>query len=187
MNYSGPKERDHLKRGRGRLLLLVVAAAWWIMSEGLVQAVGSEEIPFQKHTIDLGFSESCAVADVNQDGRLDIISGESWYEQTPRLTGSEETRWVKHKFRNIGYTSFYLENLIDIAVDVNGDGFPDVVSCSYWSKPFTWWRNPGHREEAWHETKIESSSPVEFVLVRPIRYGKTSSAPAAIRECQGSS
>ena len=42
-----------------------------------VKAVGSEEIPFRKHTIDLGRSESATVADINQDGRLDIVSGEN--------------------------------------------------------------------------------------------------------------
>jgi hypothetical protein len=32
-------------------------------------AQGSEEIPFYKHTIDLGQSEAAEVADVNQDGK----------------------------------------------------------------------------------------------------------------------
>jgi len=30
---------------------------------------------FRKHLIDAGANESAAVADVNQDGRLDIIAG----------------------------------------------------------------------------------------------------------------
>src|SRR5215469_15923631 len=47
-----------------------------------VTAQGSEEIPFYKHTIDLEQSEAAEVADVNGDGKLDIISGENWYEQT---------------------------------------------------------------------------------------------------------
>jgi len=171
MNYSGHKERDWFKRGRGRvpvLLLLLVVATLLILPEGQVQAVGAQEIPFRKQTVDLGLSESCAVADVNQDGRLDIISGENWYEQAPRSPGSDGPGWVKHKFRDVDYTSFYLENLIDIAVDVNGDGFPDVVSCSYWSKPFTWWRNPGRQNEPWRETTIASNSPVEFVFLLDI-------------------
>src|SRR5262245_54102289 len=85
-----------------------------------------------------------AVADLNQDGRLDIVSSENWYEQGPSESGKGSC-WTKHKFRNVGYNSFYIENLIDIAVDVNGDGFPDIVSSSYWSKPFTWWENPGRQ------------------------------------------
>ena len=34
------------------------------------------EIPFEKAAIDLGASETCAFADVNGDGRLDIVSGD---------------------------------------------------------------------------------------------------------------
>ena len=36
-----------------------------------------DDIPFVRHTIDLGANESCAVADINKDGRLDIIAGEN--------------------------------------------------------------------------------------------------------------
>jgi hypothetical protein len=134
----------------------------------------SDEILFRKHTIDLGSSESCAVVDVNKDGRLDIVSSESWYEQQPHAAG-RSGRWIKHEFRKVGYNSFYIENLIDIGVDVNGDGFTDIVSSSYWSKPFTWWENPGRENKAWRETVITSGSPVEFVfLVDLLGTGKPS-------------
>ena len=43
-------------------------------------AARSPDIPFTAHMIDSGASETAAVADVNKDGRLDIISGENWYE-----------------------------------------------------------------------------------------------------------
>ena len=33
------------------------------------------EILFEKHTLDLGANESCAIADINGDGRPDIVSG----------------------------------------------------------------------------------------------------------------
>ncbi len=36
------------------------------------------EIPFERKTIDLGVSETCAIADFNNDGRPDIFSGEAW-------------------------------------------------------------------------------------------------------------
>src|SRR5438552_1611130 len=65
---------------------------WALLAAALLLAVGSEEIPFRKHTIDQGRSESCAVADVNRDGRLDIISGENWFEAPS---------WTRHKFRSL--------------------------------------------------------------------------------------
>jgi len=28
------------------------------------------------------------------------------------------------------------------AEDLNGDGYPDVVSCNWWSDQLAWWENP---------------------------------------------
>lgn len=125
---------------------------------------GDDAILFRKHTLDLGISETVAVVDMNGDGRLDIISGENWYEQGPLEAGGSP-RFIKHKFRDLPYTFDYLEDLSDLAIDVNGDSYPDVVSCSYWSKPLTWWENPGRSGRLWLEHLIESGSPVEFVFL----------------------
>ncbi len=135
--------------------------------------VGDDAVPFLKHTLDLGLSETVAVADMNGDGRLDIISGENWFEQLPPRLGDSHPRFVKHQFRDLPYTPFYLEDLSDLVLDVNGDGYPDVVSCSYWSKPLTWWENPAGRNQPWHEHLIDSRSPVEFAfLVDILNTGK---------------
>jgi hypothetical protein len=148
------------------VILLLGLVPSLILSEDRVVAASSDEILFRKHTIDLGSSsESCAVVDVNRDGRLDIVSSENWYEQGPPLARGQGVRWIKHRFRKLGYTSFYIENLIDIGVDVNGDGFTDIVSSSYWSKPFTWWENPRRENEPWRESVIATHSPVEFVFL----------------------
>ena len=64
----------------GIVFALVAATCVWWNVAGL-KATGSDEIPFRKQTIDLGRSESVTVADINRDGRLDIVSGENWYEQ----------------------------------------------------------------------------------------------------------
>ena len=78
-----------------------------------------EDIPFEKHTLDLGANESCALADINGDGKLDIVSGENWYEAPT---------WTKHKFRDLHYTNNYIDNFSDLPLDVNGDGQIDIVS-----------------------------------------------------------
>ena len=41
-----------------------------------VQGSRPPDVPFKIQPIDPGASETAAVADVNRDGRLDIISGE---------------------------------------------------------------------------------------------------------------
>ena len=52
----------------------------------------SPEIVFERHTIDLGISETCAIADFNKDGRPDIFSGDAWY-QNPS--------WKRHEVRRL--------------------------------------------------------------------------------------
>jgi len=126
--------------------------------------VGDDAIAFRKHTLDLGSSETVTVADLNLDGRLDIVSGENWYEQLPPAAGGG-LRFIKRKFRDLGYTDIYVEDLSDLVIDVNGDGLPDVVSCSYWSKPLSWWENPGKSGGQWVEHAIEVDSPVEFAFL----------------------
>jgi hypothetical protein len=149
--------------------MLLVSCLFWMT--GRVRAQGSEEIPFYKHTIDLGQSEAAAVADVNLDGRLDIISGENWYEQT--TPGKDGPRWIKHHFRDLPFTNGWLEDLGDLAIDVNGDGYPDVVTSSYWSTTLGWWENPGKSNKPWVKHVIETRAPVEFsFLVDILNTGK---------------
>jgi hypothetical protein len=136
------------------------------------EIAGDDAILFRKHTLDLGCCETVTVTDVNRDGRLDVVCGENWYEQVEPESG-RGPRFIKHKFREIEYTDYYLEDLSDLAIDVNGDGYPDIVSCSYWSKPLTWWENPGKNGGPWREHVIDTGAPIEFVfLVDILNTGK---------------
>jgi hypothetical protein len=135
--------------------------------------VGDDAIAFRKHTLDLGACEAATVVDMNRDGRLDIVSGENWYEQLP-LEPARGPRFIKHKFRDIPFSAPYIEDLSDLAIDVNGDGYPDIVTCSYWSKPLAWWENPGDPNKPWREhVMVTEGSPIEFVfLVDILNTGK---------------
>ena len=116
----------------------------------------TDEIPFEKHTIDVGASESAAVADINGDGKLDIVSGENWYEAP---------RWVKHKFRTLGFQDNYVDDFSDMVLDVNGDGHLDIVTGAYFARKLYWMENPGKgSKEPWKEHLIDSGYPVEFAL-----------------------
>src|SRR5271155_1646528 len=91
----------------------------WVASP-VRSASRPDEIPFEKHTIDLGASETAAFADINRDGKLDLVSGEYWYEAP---------RWIKHRFREIDYTNNYVDDLSTLPLDVDGDGYVDLVTC----------------------------------------------------------
>ncbi|MEJ7605351.1 MAG: VCBS repeat-containing protein [Bryobacteraceae bacterium] len=128
--------------------MLIFAFFFWFASR-------PADIPFQKHELDLGANETCAFADLNGDGRLDIVSGENWYEAP---------RWVRHKFREFNFAGNYIDNFSDLAVDVNGDGRLDLVSVSYFTKRMAWFENPGKGGE-WKEHLIDSGFPNEFTFL----------------------
>jgi hypothetical protein len=114
------------------------------------------DIPFRIEMIDPGASETAAVADINHDGRLDIVSGEYWYEAPS---------WKPHKFRDLNFTGNYIDNFADLALDVNGDGYPDIVSVSWFAKKISWWKNPGKSGGPWVENPIDSGNPIEFAFL----------------------
>ncbi|HEV2690730.1 MAG TPA: VCBS repeat-containing protein, partial [Bryobacteraceae bacterium] len=113
----------------------------------------SPEIPFERKTIDLGVSETCAIADFNNDGRPDIFSGEAWYENPT---------WKKHEVRRLKEYGTYLASLNDLPLDVDGDGVVDIVSSGWHSGKIWWSRNPGKPDLMWEDHVIDQGFPVEF-------------------------
>ena len=72
-------------------------------------------------------SAQCSLADLNQDGKLDWVTGNSdtiwWFEY------QAADKWIKHVlgFKPITETA-------GIIMDVNGDGYPDFISGQTWFK-----------------------------------------------------
>jgi hypothetical protein len=129
------------------LLCAAVTVAWTVGRP--------DEIPFQKQTLDLGANESAAIADINGDGKPDIVAGENWYEGP---------KWLKHKFRSIPFSNNYIDNFSDLPMDVDGDGHVDIVSCSWFAKRVFWSRNPGRGRGEWKEQMIQEGYNVEFAF-----------------------
>ncbi len=114
------------------------------------------DIRFHIEMIDPGYSETVAAADINRDGKLDIVSGESWYEAPT---------WTKHPLRAIEYSSGYVDNFSDLILDVDGDGWLDVLQFSYFAHNIVWLKNPAKTGGAWKQTEIDSSGPTEFAFL----------------------
>ena len=136
-----------------KLAILTVAA----LALSVVWAASRPaDIPFAKHTIDLGANEPCATADINGDGIPDLISGENWF-QGPS--------WTKHKFRSLNYTQNYIEDFSDLPLDVNGDGNIDIVSVTWFAKKIWWNENPGKKGGEWKEHVVDTGHNVEFAFL----------------------
>ncbi len=80
-------------------------------------------------------NEACAVADFNNDGKLDVSAGRNLFlapDFTPR-----PLREVPE------FGEDYLENNGEHAHDVDGDGWMDLIAGSYMGKEVYWYKNPG--------------------------------------------
>ncbi len=79
-----------------------------LMSLGLAPPQSADP-SFRIQAIDAVQSETAAVADLNNDRRLDIISAESWYEAPS---------WTKHPLRAINRASGYVDDFSDLRPDI---------------------------------------------------------------------
>jgi FG-GAP-like repeat len=125
------------------------------------QAVPSRppDIPFAIRMIDPGASETAAVADINRDGRLDIVSGEHWYEAP---------QWTKHRFRDLNFTNNYIDAFSDLPIDVDDDGYVDIATVAWFGRKISWYRNPGRSGGSWTESMINSGFNVEFAILADV-------------------
>jgi hypothetical protein len=122
-----------------------------------VDALGVQSDPsFVLTEISADVAESVAVADINKDGKLDIVSAGTWYEAP---------RWTKHVIRSVPVSSGYVDSFSDLPLDVDGDSFTDVIQIGYFAHRIIWMKNPGSSGGEWTEHLIDAIGPTEFAFL----------------------
>lgn len=116
-------------------------------------APAAEEKPsitWKKTTLDKTFrSEGVAVADVNKDGKLDVLAGDVWYEAPD---------WKMHEIRKPGSfgdgSAGYSQSFACWADDFNNDGWLDVIVIGFPGAHCHWYENPKGQDTHWKEHVI---------------------------------
>ena len=110
----------------------------------------ADEPKWKLHTINGKSSfEAAGALDVNNDGKLDVVSGDTWYEAP---------NWAPHHVRNVTRQGSYTNCFSALPMDVNGDGLADFITCGYFTKNVGWVENPGEAGKDWayHEIDLQA-------------------------------
>jgi hypothetical protein len=109
-------------------------------------------VGWKKTVISKAFlSEGVAVADVNKDGKMDILTGEMWFEAPD---------WKPHRIRpgkddfTQGDQNVYSQSFACWADDLNGDGWPDLIVIGFPGAPCHWYENPQGKDGHWKQHVI---------------------------------
>lgn len=112
---------------------------------------------WKKHDINARSVFECAgVLDADNDGKLDIVSGDTWYNAPD---------WKPYPVRKVAQVGTYRNDFANIPMDVNGDGKMDFITCSYFDKNVGWVENPGKKGEPWIYHEIDRPGNIEAAVM----------------------
>ncbi len=115
---------------------------------------------FKKHIINAESRfEAGTIADFNHDNKLDIFCGGFWYEAPT---------WKKHFVRDVIEQDEYYHDFANLPIDLDADGYTDIVNAAWHSKMVFWLHNPGSSDKPWEVIPIDQPGNMETALIADI-------------------
>lgn len=134
-------------------LLLLAASSCKAPTTGGADPGPTGPISFSKHHIHEAFiSEGVAIADVDRDGDKDILAGFHWFEAPD---------WKIHNIQapqSFDYKTAYSSTFVNYTMDVNEDGWPDLIRIDTPGEGVYWYENPKGEAQYWAPHVIDSSA-----------------------------
>lgn len=97
-------------------------------------AEAQHPLKFETKLLTVDANEGCDVADIDGDGKLDVIAGRNWFRNG---------EWVARPVRAFDDWNGYVDSNGDFLFDVDRDGWVDVIAGAFIPTEVYWYKNPG--------------------------------------------
>jgi hypothetical protein len=134
------------------LTFILIALLAVPIVQAQTKAKKGHEVVFKKQELTKKFiAEGAAMGDVNKDGKKDVLSGAYWFEAPS---------WKAHELAkpdSFIVNGSYSDSFLDFAMDVDQDGWIDLIRIDWPGKAAVWHENPKGKPGYWPTHVIHSS------------------------------